>query len=51
MAFGFLASSLADNPSKLVAMCYRSHTIYVDKGAVQEYLKRGATLGACRTSE
>jgi hypothetical protein len=51
MAFGYIASSQADAPSKLVAICYRGHTMYVDKGALNYYLKLGATLGACQTSE
>jgi hypothetical protein len=51
MAFSFIASSLADNPDKLTTICYRGHTLCVDKGDLNQYLKLGATLGACRTSE
>jgi hypothetical protein len=49
LAYLSVASSVAGDDRR-VAMCYRGHTIYVEQDDVRDYLRRGATLGACRIS-
>lgn len=50
LAFCFVASSQADNADKRVTICYRGNTLVVDRGALNYYIKLGATIGACSTS-
>lgn len=51
LAFCCVASSQAgDSAHGTTTICYRSNTLVVSNGAVKEYLRLGATLGACATS-
>ncbi|EDY22297.1 hypothetical protein CfE428DRAFT_0422 [Chthoniobacter flavus Ellin428] len=51
LAFCFVASSRADNSIRgKTTICYRCHTLVVDNGEVKDYLRSGATVGACATS-
>lgn len=50
LAFCFVASSRADNAKQRTTICYRYHTLVVDRGDLNQYLKAGASIGACPTS-